>query len=182
MIIQIRGTSGSGKSTAMRRWMETAGPWEGQLVDGRKKPLFYSNAKDVVVLGHYDSQCGGCDTIGSAAAVNELIGKVAGGTFHGNERKIVCEGLLLSEDTKWSSQMDDLRVIYLTTPLDRCLRQIESRREEKGKATKPLNVDNTTRRFAVIERSRVKLMELGVPCVRCSVEQVPGVINKWLAE
>lgn len=168
----------------MRRWMDTAGPWEPSYEPGRKRPMFYSNAKDVVVLGHYESPCGGCDSVGSAAEVYKWLERLDGGSFHGNQRHIVCEGLLLSEDTKWSSQLSDLRVIYLTTPLERCLRQIESRRAEKAgnKTPKPLNVDNTTRRFDVVERSRVKLMDLGVQCVRCSVEQVTGVINKWLAE
>ena len=74
MIIQIRGTSGSGKSTAMRRVIDGL-EWQSEYRPGRKKPLYMRSLNAqcrVVVLGHYDSLCGGCDTIGSARAVYEL--------------------------------------------------------------------------------------------------------------
>ncbi len=165
----------------MRQVMEELGPFEPQISDGRKKPLFYSNEQDVCILGHYESACGGCDNIGSAPDVYALIQKLAGGTFHGNQRKIVCEGLLLSEDTKWSSQLEDLRIVYLTTPLSQCLSQIESRRKAAGNE-KVLNPENTSKRVDVIERSRRKLTEMGVVCRRASAAQAPGIILNWLKE
>lgn len=177
MIIQIRGTSGSGKSTVMKRVMERLGPAEAQYIVGRKKPQTYKYNGLIYVLGHYESACGGCDTIGSARAVYELIETLR----HGPDRArhILCEGLLLSEDVKWSSQLPDLRVIYLTTPLETCLAQIKQRRAAVGNE-KELNPKNTTNRLAVIERSRVKLKELGVVCVRNSSDQAVDTILRWL--
>lgn len=178
MIIQIRGTSGSGKSTAMKWFMKGYNAWEAVYAPGRKKPLWYFSTANglprVVVLGHYDSPCGGCDTIGSAKAVYDLIQVVQG---HFKSHAVVCEGLLLSEDVKWSSQMKDLTVLYLQTPLDQCLRQIESRRAEAGNE-KPLDPRNTSNRFRVVEKSRVRLLEAGVTCLRTTVRQVPGLITK----
>lgn len=178
MIIQIRGTSGSGKSTVMRKVMEgvssfTEEEWHPEYSEGRKKPLYYRMG-GLVVLGHYESACGGCDTIGSAPQVFDLINSLNDGF-----QTILCEGLLLSEDTKWSSQMKNLRVVFLATPLDVCLRQIEGRRAEAGNE-KPLNPANTANRVDVIERARVKLNALGVYCRRASASQAPGLILNWL--
>lgn len=180
MIIQIRGTSGSGKTTIMKQAMECLSiewdqPWEAVFQTGRKQPLYYFLGK-MVVLGHYNSACGGCDTIGSAAAVYALT---QGLVEAGPGRIILQEGLLLSEDTKWSSQLDDLRVLYLMTPVEKCLEQIRGRRAEAGN-DKPLNEANTRNRVAVIERSRIKLIEAGKTCRRASTTQATGIILDWI--
>lgn len=175
MIIQLRGTSGSGKSTAMRKVMGLMGDWQAVTVPGRKRPLYYyscSDWPDTVVLGHYESACGGCDTIGSARAVWELTSKLRA------ERPgvhLLQEGLLLSEDVKWTSNMPGVSVLFLITPVEQCLEQIKKRREEAGNE-KPLNPGNTTNRVAVIERARVKLLDAGVDCRRCSADQAPGLV------
>lgn len=177
-VINIRGTSGSGKTWVMKKVMETLGNWEGIPKPGRKQPLYYLNTKykGVVVLGHYESNCGGCDNIGSAKAVYDLIQEVSESI---KKPTILCEGLLLSEDTKWCSQLDDLKVIYLITELEQCLKQIESRRASVGN-DKPLNPANTVKRVNVINRSRLKLDGLGIITRRTSVNQAPRLILKWL--
>lgn len=180
MIIQLRGTSGSGKSTAMRRIMEQLiAPyqpgWSPIYQPGRKQPLYYSMG-GVVVLGHYESPCGGCDTIGSARQVYELITTL----LEANPGLVVlAEGLLLSEDTKWSSQLPDLRVLFLSTEVDECIRRIYQRRSEAGN-DKPLSENNTRRRVGVIERARIKLLESGVTVRRCSSFQAPSIVVRWL--
>lgn len=172
MIIQIRGTSGSGKSTVMRQVKDAIGKrWQPIHKPGRKQPLYYTHG-GIALLGHYESPCGGCDTIGSARAVYTLINTLAFPV-------ILCEGLLLSEDVKWSSQLPDLHVAYLTTPLETCLAQIRERRKQAGN-DKPLNEANTSNRVHVIERSRLKLSNLGVVCRRCSANQATLVILKWI--
>ncbi len=175
-VIQIRGTSGSGKSTVMKNVMN-AGEWNAVYTPGRKRPLYYKSVAadwpSTVVLGHYDTPCGGCDTIGSARAVYDLIQKIEGAAV------ILCEGLLLSEDVKWSSQLPDLKVIYLLTPLEQCLRQIEGRRKAAGN-DKPLNPHNTSNRIGVIERSRLKLLEKGIECRRFRANQATEVILRWV--
>lgn len=178
MIIQIRGTSGSGKSTAMRAVMDRiGGPWKPVKVDGRKRPLYYQLAKAsprILILGHYESACGGCDTIGSAAKVYDLTRELTRLTRP--PFVILQEGLLLSEDVKWTLQMPDVHTLFLTTPLDRCLSQIKGRRAEAGN-DKPLDESNTTHRVKVIERARRRLVEAGTVAVRrCSPEQAPRLV------
>lgn len=176
MIIQVRGTSGSGKSTVVKAVMDS---FELGFTpvhrEGRKQPLYYSRGK-LAVLGHYETACGGCDTIGSARQVFELIGEL-------QEKYpiILCEGLLLSEDVKWSSQLDGLRVIYLTTEAERCVKQIQDRRLQVGNH-KPFNPTNTLNRVDVIERSRTKLIHVGKVCRRTSPDQAVKLILAWLKE
>lgn len=183
MIIQVRGTSGSGKSTAVRRFMETA-EWTSEFRDGRKNPYLYWTRDippgKVVVLGHYNSPCGGGDTIGSAAAIYDAIKEVIEGN---GPIPIVVEGLLLSEDSKWAKVLkeegNEVVCLFLTTPLDQCLSQIEGRRKAVGNE-KPVNPKNTANRVGTIERARAKLTTAGVRCIRCSANQAPALISKLL--
>ena len=191
MIIQIRGTSGSGKSTVMRevmkRTIEKGGEWDPVFIERRKQPMMY-RCGQLIVLGHYESACGGCDTLGSAKTVYSVIEKVQNNytrvelNEYGEEIVcepiILCEGLLLSEDTKWSSLLDDLYVVFLTTGLDTCLERIAGRRRAAGN-DKPLNPANTSNRVAVIERARLKLKE---KCVvrRATSTQAPDIVLSWI--
>lgn len=181
MIIQVRGTSGSGKTYVMRRIMDCVGDWQAEYVPGRKRPLLYQTLEGsewgkLVVIGSYEAVCGGGDTIGSARAIFDLIQDVEQRL---NPDVILCEGLLLSEDTKWSSQLQDLKVYYLSTPLERCLAQIQQRRLATGNE-KELNPANTTNRVNVIERSRLKLEELRVWTRRCAADQCVRLILERL--
>lgn len=171
MIIQIRGTSGSGKTTVMRKVMEHF-PLVPVYRDGRKQPLYYkSDDHNLSVLGHYESPCGGCDTIGSARQIFDWIQTLC--LF----KYTLCEGLLLSEDVKWTTQLrhDEVQVIFLTTSLEQCLANIRKRRDAAGNS-KELNVKNTTNRVAVIERARIKLLDAGIMCRRASSEQAVKLI------
>lgn len=189
MIIQIRGTSGSGKTYVMREVMRFIAPsdrWSKVHVAGRKQPLYYRWPLEVAdgyptvsVLGHYETACGGCDNIGSAKAVTELLTSLEEATT--SPQHILCEGLLLSEDTKWTVTLSKelLRVLFLNTDLETCLQQVRNRRVEAGNE-KPLNPENTANRVAVIERARLKLIEAGVTCRRASARQAPDVVLDWL--
>jgi ethanolamine ammonia-lyase large subunit len=184
MIIQIRGTSGSGKTHVMNSIRKQLEPFlvEEVKTEGRKRPLLYYynvNGRDVLILGHYETPCGGCDSIGSAPKIYELMVECYTHYIVGGVKPIIlAEGLLLSEDVKWTKQIpawDDVVVYYLTTPSERCLEQVQSRRELVGN-DKPLNPDNTLKRVGVIERSRIKLTDEGIKCVRCSSNQAAKLI------
>lgn len=161
--------------------------WQAEYRKGRKRPLLYRCVDEqlsdpdfpITLLGHYDDEAPnnrGCDSIGSARAVYELIREVGNGI-------VLCEGLLLSEDSKWAKQLvedgAEVRVYFLSTPLDVCLNRIVRRRKDAGNE-KPLNPANTTNRVEVIERARRKLAEAGVWVRRCSSEQAPRLITNEL--
>lgn len=181
MIIQVRGTSGSGKSWVVRSFMETL-EWQGITIPERKQPLYYRClAAPIYVLGSYETPCGGCDTIGSARQVYGVILSLrTNGLF---DSHVLCEGLLLSEDTKWTSQLASfgLRVIFLTTPIDQCITQIKARRAAAGNG-KPLSETNTRCRVEVIERARKKLSGSGIITARAPAFQAVTIIQRWLIE
>jgi hypothetical protein len=143
--------------------------------DGRKRPLWYVADGAYgrgAVLGHYEADCGGCDTVGSARAVYELIQSLPDGL-----NWIVSEGLLLSEDVKWTTELAktyDVRVAFLVTPITQCLEWVAARRVRAGNA-KPFDPSNTVNRVGTIDRARVKLTDAGVTCRRCSPNQAPQV-------
>lgn len=177
-VIQVRGTSGSGKSTAVRTFMG-GHEWQARHVPGRKRPLYYEsmsggNLPKTVVMGHYETACGGCDSIGSVPAIFAAMRSLPPAEF------VICEGLLLSEDVKWTRELiPDVYCLFLVTPIETCLHQIRLRRSAAGNE-KPLSEDNTRNRVAVIERARTKLDELRADVRRCASEQVPGLIRKYL--
>ena len=158
--------------------------WTGIGVPGRKKPLYYtlngrmgSNLPRVHVLGHYETACGGCDNIGSAAKVYEMIQMLE--TLDSSDSIILCEGLLLSEDFKWTSQLPGVKVLFLNTSEEECLRRVKARRLAAGNE-KELNPANTVNRLAVIARAKVKLIDAGIYCRTASSGQAPRIVLNWM--
>lgn len=179
-VIQIRGTSGSGKTWVMRGVMKELARLlierTSVYTEGRKKPEYYKYGCGHYVCGHYESTCGGCDNIGSAAKVYELYQKI----FALDSRAIILsEGLLLSEDSKWTQQLDDVKIVYLATDIEKCIEQIKARREAAGN-DKPLNENNTRQRIRAIQSSKEKLRNLpNCEVVTQSSSQATRKVLKW---
>jgi len=168
MIIQVRGTSGSGKSTIVRNILELF-PQENVkpiMKPGRKRPIAYrckhpNASPDVAIIGHYETKCGGCDTIStpgqSYPIIFELIKRNAK-----EGRNVLFEGLLISGDVKWGSTLRDLdfRIIELNTSLEECLESINGRRKLRlGDKYTPVNPANTEAKYKLISRGNKRLME-----------------------
>ena len=178
MIIQVRGTSGSGKTWTIKQFKSHYG-WMPVKIRGRKKPLYYQtsiNGHRTVILGHYATACGGCDTIGSCPKIFETIDSIEADIY-------ICEGLLLSEDVKWTKAVEDeVKIIYLYTDIELCVQQIKERRTAAGNE-KPLNEDNTRRRVGVIEKSRKRLQQYDhITIKRARANQAPKIIERWVQE
>lgn len=173
----MRGTSGSGKSTAVRRVLEKLKLVSTVMEDGRRRPLAYIHAlpsgSEVATLGSYESTCGGCDTIKGLDRTFELVR-----LFHSQGKHVLFEGLLLSEGTDriLALQRDGLPIhcIALTTSLEECLASVQLRREasaeKRGKVPTLLDPTNTSKRVKVIERSLARIRAAGVPVHDCSRE------------
>jgi hypothetical protein len=179
LVAQVRGTSGSGKTWVIQQVMAALGYWEPVYCPPRRRPLYYLSELDVAVLGAYETPCGGCDGVGSAQKVYDLIRSMATDCY---PKAILAEGLLLSEDVKWTSQLRDfdLRVIFLATPLEVCLRQVELRRRQ-SRNEKSLNPKNTANRVRTIERARSRLQAQGVFCPLAYPDQAVRIILGWLS-
>lgn len=175
-IINIRGTSGSGKSTLVRRVMELYQTKAAvRLKEGRKQPIGYILSKDMhtalALVGHYETDCGGCDTI---ANMDEIYANVRQASFAGMD--VLFEGLLISADANRIIQLHKdliahttVRVIALNTPLELCIQSVNARRlgaaERKGREYKgDVNPKNTTSKFAGVKSSMKRIEAAGVPC------------------
>jgi energy-coupling factor transporter ATP-binding protein EcfA2 len=144
MIIQIRGTSGSGKSTLVRRVMGLYDEVTSIHTEGRRQPASYVLRADGVqslnVLGHYETDCGGCDTLPSFDTTFAMA--VAG---HQNGYNVLMEGVLLYCETARTFVLPrkDLLVIGLNTPLDVCVAGINERRRRKKPDAEAVDPANT---------------------------------------
>lgn len=167
MIINIRGTSGSGKTTVVKDAMQFFTPkvevnipkrrnplgyWFGEVVDGKRK---------MAIPGHYATACGGCDTLSGYDEIFNLVRLGGEGAQH-----VLFEGLLVSEESKRTLALHErfpsqVLVIELTTSQDECLASVQARREARGN-DKPLNPANTVNRMRTIRRVCDWLQEQGV--------------------
>jgi len=170
-IINLRGTSGSGKSTVVRRVMESqrnAGrPLLPLYEEGRRQPLAYRTAGSVgpptlFIPGHYATPCGGCDTIKTPDQVYELVRDAAA-----RGDNVIYEGIIIQDDTKRLLALNaehPVHVIELTTGIMECLEGIQQRRNERGDA-RPLNSKNTIARLFRVHRicDKLRAQSLVIP-------------------
>jgi hypothetical protein len=175
MIINIRGTSGSGKSTLIRSVLDQFAARLPVHVPGRKRPLYYKlwrdgdinqfGPPDLVVLGHYDTACGGCDTIPTTDMTYDVIleAHYMLGAAH-----VLYEGLLISSDAQRTIDLgrnvglDKLLVVELSTPLEECLASVNQRRAARDAELPPVDPKNTTAKWKGIQSSGKKIREAGV--------------------
>lgn len=175
MIINIRGTSGSGKSTLIRSVLDQYQVRLPIHVPGRKRPLYYRlwlgdptsdhlALPDLVVLGHYDTACGGCDTIPTTDMTYDLV--MEAHVMLGAH--VLFEGLLISSDAQRTIAlgrqvgMQNLLVVELSTPLEECLASVNLRRAARDAELPPVDPKNTTAKWKGIQSSGKKLREAGV--------------------
>jgi energy-coupling factor transporter ATP-binding protein EcfA2 len=145
MILNIRGGSGAGKSTVMRSLMDLYKKKYAHHVPGRKQPLWYDlkegtgELPPIRVLGHYEAECGGCDTISknpedpeekAMVFIHRMIREA-----HEAGINLVYEGVILTTVDKELIELIQggmpLTVINLTSDLDVCLGGISERRARK---------------------------------------------------
>lgn len=175
MIINVRGTSGSGKSTLMRSVMDQFPSREPIHVAGRKRPLYYKlwaeqpgaddPEPDLVVLGHYDTACGGCDTIPTTDMTYDLVLEA----HYMLGAHVLYEGLLISSDAQRTIDLmrnvgnQQLLVVELATTLEECLASVNQRRAARDPDLPPVDPKNTTAKWKGVQSSGAKLREAGVP-------------------
>lgn len=140
-VLDVRGTHGSGKSTLVRKILET---YEAKAVTENGEHLgYYAAAIDCGVIARYTETGGGCDGIKTA---DEVVRRVK--LFHSRYRTTVFEGVLVSHTfSRYARLADELGrenywFLFLNTPLETCISRVERRRRAKGnlKSLDPKNV------------------------------------------
>ena len=166
MILDIRGTSGSGKSTVARGLMAMYPNITPLGPEVEKKPEGYECRPDrqglaphdspladmpnLYVVGSYKNTCGGCDGIKTQEEACERVRRYAA------QGDVVFEGLLISHIFERYHKLDkELEAAhgqhtiwaFLDTPLEVCLERVRVRRETrataKGKVASELDPKNT---------------------------------------
>ena len=166
MNINIRGTSGSGKSTLVNR-LVTNLVWETvpQHIEGRKQPLYdlhYTDpdddSKGFYTLGHYNTACGGCDTISMGMDfIYDTIRSLQDTGYH-----VVFEGLLMNSDINRCVDLAfdyDTIIIDLDTSIEVCLTSVNQRRRIKKPDAPDVNPHNTEAKYKQCLRAYERLTE-----------------------
>lgn len=168
MIINLRGTSGSGKSTLVR-WIMLC--YESRLpvrqqINGkdRKQPVGYlchlEGGRSLYVLGHYESPCGGCDTLPTMDYVYDAVRKAAAEGFD-----VIYEGVIVTSDVRRCIQLHTdglpLLVVGLDVPIEECVAGINNRRAARGDE-RPLDPTNTIAKLKTNQGGMRKLQAAGV--------------------
>lgn len=167
MIVNVRGTGGSGKSTVVKRIMELYSDKTPVLVDGRKQPYYYyltddDTRRSLVVPGHYEIPTGGCDTIKTVDEVYAILDKAVE-----SKRDAIFEGIIAQDDVTRAVNFanrigrENFLVIVLSTPLDACIAAINDRRAAKGN-TEPVDPKNTTNRAKRVTQIASRLKDSGL--------------------
>ena len=152
-VINIRGTSGSGKSTLIRQYLAAHGNGVKVTVPNGKKSLTIGYATEdrppTFVVGRYETDCGGCDTIKTQDEICHRVRKFA------RSGHVLFEGLLVSHiygryrDLAIEHTRDrggPFHFAFLDTPLELCIERVTQRRLSKGN-TKPLDPTNTIQKW-----------------------------------
>lgn len=185
LAINVRGTSGSGKTSLIRRIMEEYPEQKPIFVEGRKRPLYYElndhlMLPNAYLLGHYETACGGCDTITSMDQVFDLVAELA------QKRPVLFEGLLISADAARTIKLQEEQGIHLFValidePLELCLESVNARRREKNPEAAPVNPKNTENKWKGSHRSADRLEQAGIEVFRGSREVCYNAVRQVLS-
>lgn len=182
MIINIRGTNGSGKTWVIHQLIESYGQTPIRGRDARINA--HTLGCGARVVGRYVKMdgvtplsTGGCDTVPTLDKVEELV------RLHARRGPVVFEGLLVSGIYgRWNTFADtvtDFRFVFLSTTLEECVQKVEARRSAAGN-TKPLDPDNLVKKFRAVENARVRFVDAGRAVWNVTSDDAVPLIHEWL--
>lgn len=171
MIITVRGTSGSGKSTVVKKLIELyQQPGTPGYIDSRRKPhhVDYQHpqgGRPLRVMGHYECATGGGDTL-TTFGLDYIFKYVEWASEH-DEVDVLIEGLVVSSDTVRTFGIHKrgntpIHVIHLIEPMEKCVESVGERRRAGGNM-QPLNPDATEVKWRFIKKSVTRFDAAGVP-------------------
>jgi cytidylate kinase len=194
VIVNIRGTSGSGKTTVVRGLMSAASvekvfadDTDDALFGQSKHPDAYALtmpdvSPTVFVIGSYENTCGGCDAIPKQDEICERVRRYA------SRGHVVMEGLLMSHLFGRYAALDrELQPTpyiwaFLDTPLDLCIERVKARRDARGVAKKEFNPHNTTAKWHDMRRVYAKCQAAGLDARWVDHRDPVREVLRWLVE
>jgi cytidylate kinase len=159
MILDIRGTNGSGKSTIVHDLIRKYGAEESATEAGTPFTLIHAPVP-ICAVGRYRTQCGGADGITKQddiqRAIERLVEEEAG--------HVIVEGSIVATVfTRWLNLANSVPVDYdfmfLDTPVEACIQRVIERRGPEAKIFDPHKT--LIPRYNAIRRVRSKLAQAG---------------------
>ena len=138
------------------------------------------------MVGHYETACGGCDTINKMDRIFELVREL-----HESGHDVLFEGLLISADVNRTQALHDdglpLLVVELDVDLDVCLDSIHERRmakwKQRGSPGDPpprVNPKNTKSKHRGTQTSTRRLSGGGVDTTVCTRDEALAAVRRAL--
>lgn len=131
MILDIRGTNGSGKSYIPHRLIQEFdhAEWHNEW---NQHTGYYLKDLNLYILGRYKTICGGCDGIKSPTEICYYLKQL-----FAMRGRVLYEGITVSHTFRRYSALaekhgGDYRFIFLDTPRDVCEERVRARRLAKG--------------------------------------------------
>jgi hypothetical protein len=178
IICNIRGTTGSGKTTVVKQLIQNLRGMP--MLDETGKIWAYNLRDQVYVLGRYETPTGGCDGIRTQGEIHAGIRKLA---LLGS---VLFEGYLISGlYGRYRQLEEELKSTHywiwacLDTPLEKCIEQTIKRRAARGN-TKNFNPDNLKATFRAVISSRMKLEKEGRDVRTLRHEAALATLAAWL--
>lgn len=165
MIIDIRGTNGSGKSypihELLRRYPSEV--WNLHLKEVAGEDVEHTVVEELslAIIGSYRTQCGGADGVTKQDAITAAIKHL-----HPIYKTVIVEGsIVASVYSRWEQLArelnDDYVFWFLDTPVDECVQSVMDRRLAKGN-TKAFKPEQTLMpRHEAIQRLKDRLITAG---------------------
>lgn len=192
MILDIRGTNGSGKSFIPHSLIKAFG--SGNAFGSNVPCTEINTPTPIICIGRYKTQCGGADGVTSQAAICATIENICTGNHHLKTFHVLVEGCIVaSVYTRWQQlaawatrKRIDYDFLFLDTPLELCINRVRLRRRQAGN-DEPFEPSKTLiPRHHAIQRVKDKLVTAGSNVYdlnhRSPVEQVMshlGMANAW---
>jgi predicted ABC-type ATPase len=189
-IIAIKGTNGSGKSSAVRALLEHLGK-QAILRVNSKEAGYRCRYQDglLFVLGKYKTACGGLDSSFSyGGAADDLlfcINKLA------PQGHVVCEGVIAITSyghdrmTRFADKLKRRghRMIFarIDTPAELCVERVKQRRLAAGN-TKPFDPAKLLDKYQSILKSQEQLLAAGYDARILPHEEALQTLLRWFEE
>jgi len=172
LIVNVRGTSGSGKSTTAKQILERY-DYEPLFEPGfgrkRRSPIAYQVEGGLFILGRYvNGATIGCDGL-HVEVVHEMIQHWA------PQGHVFCEGLSLSTSGlgRWTTLNEwlverghSMTIGFLDTTAEQCIANIYERRKIRGgpggQDDKPLKTEAIHEHWGGVRRQRERCLEAGL--------------------
>lgn len=160
MIIDVRGTHGSGKSFVVHELLRK-NKAEDYFEDPEDKPIGHFLPEiDAGIVGRYDRTCGGCDGVSPVA---EIVRRIR--LMHDECTHVIFEGILVAHTFQryheLAQELGDYHFCFLNTPLKKCISRVKARRRAKGN-DKPLDPKNIIKDWNCIWGTvRIKMRDAG---------------------